>query len=132
VAKRNNLLYSSLYDEYASDVYGPYKKALTNVNNLLMQLRKLCNHPFLVLEDVHTIPDAMYYEQLVSASGKLFVIDKLLTKLLRDGSKVRTMDLKCIVGAAIALSCCEYTYYLLIGSLTSGASFSLCVSLHRC
>jgi SNF2 family DNA or RNA helicase len=89
VAKRNNPLYSSLYDEYASDVYGPYKKALTNVNNLLMQLRKLCNHPFLVLEDVHTIPDAMYYEQLVSASGKLFVLDKLLTKLLRDGSKVR-------------------------------------------
>lgn len=67
---------------------GPYKKSLLNANNLLMQLRKLCNHPFLVLEDVQTIPDTLYYDRLVSASGKLFVLDKLLTKLLDQGSKV--------------------------------------------
>jgi len=31
-------------------------------NNVLMHLRKLCNHPFLVLEDMATIPDELYYK----------------------------------------------------------------------
>ena len=30
-------------------------------NNVLMHLRKLCNHPFLVLEDMANIPDDLYY-----------------------------------------------------------------------
>lgn len=74
--------------EAEDDVFGPYEKALMNANNLLMQLRKLCNHPYLVLEDVQTIPDALYYQHLLSSSGKLFVLDKLLSPLLQQGSKV--------------------------------------------
>jgi len=35
--------------------------------NCLMQLRKLCNHPYLLLEDVRTIPDALYHRYLVAA-----------------------------------------------------------------
>jgi hypothetical protein len=61
---------------------------LDNVNNLLMQLRKLCNHPYLVLEDVKTIPDELYYEHLLRSSGKLYVLDKLLTRLLGLGCRV--------------------------------------------
>ena len=63
-------------------------KSLLTINNLLMQLRKLCNHPFLVLEDIRPIPDAQYFDDLITSSGKLFVLDKLLTNLLESGSKV--------------------------------------------
>lgn len=63
-------------------------KSLLTINNLLMQLRKLCNHPFLVLEDIRPIPDALYFDDLVSSSGKLFVLDKVLSNLLESGSKV--------------------------------------------
>lgn len=63
-------------------------KSLLTINNLLMQLRKLCNHPFLVLEDIRPIPDALYFEDLVTSSGKLFVLDKVLSNLLESGSKV--------------------------------------------
>lgn len=64
------------------------KKPLLNLNNMLMQLRKLCNHPYLVLEDIQTIPDDLYYQYLIASSGKLFVLDKILHKLLAAGSKV--------------------------------------------
>jgi SNF2 family DNA or RNA helicase len=53
-----------------------------NYNNLVMQLRKLCNHPYLVLEDVQTIPDSLYFRDLVCSSGKLVVLDQLLDQLL--------------------------------------------------
>ena len=53
-----------------------------NYNNLVMQLRKLCNHPYLVLEDAQTIPDSLYFRDLLCSSGKLVVLDKLLDQLL--------------------------------------------------
>lgn len=53
-----------------------------NYNNLVMQLRKLCNHPYLVLEDVKTIPDSLYFRDLMCCSGKLVVLDRLLERLL--------------------------------------------------
>jgi len=86
--------------------------------NCLMQLRKLCNHPYLLLEDVRTIPDALYHRYLVAArsvsdcsgpppapplrlshtdappsvffaaSGKLCMLDALLQNLLPAGHKV--------------------------------------------
>ena len=55
-----------------------------NYNNLVMQLRKLCNHPYLVLEDVQSIPDALYFRDLLASSGKLVVLDQLLDALLVD------------------------------------------------
>jgi SNF2 family DNA or RNA helicase len=62
-------------------------------NNVLMQLRKLCNHPYLLLEDVKTIPDELYYKYIVAASGKMCLLDGLLKRLLRDGHKVsRTLS----------------------------------------
>ena len=57
-------------------------------NNVLMQLRKLCNHPFLVLEDMATIPNDLYYNNVVTASGKMCVLERLLQQLLPNGHKV--------------------------------------------
>ena len=66
-----------------------------NINNLLMQLRKLCNHPYLVLEDIRSVPDDLYFKHLVNSSGKLFVLDKLLWRLLPQGHKVTQCTLLC-------------------------------------
>jgi len=56
------------------------------LNNMLMQLRKCVNHPYLF--------DGMEPEpftngpHLIKASGKMIVLDKLLTKLKAQGSRV--------------------------------------------
>ena len=56
--------------------------------NVLMQLRKLCNHPYLVLEDILSIPDDLYYKYLVSSSGKMCVLDRLLKLLIPQNHKI--------------------------------------------
>lgn len=63
-------------------------KPLTSFRNMIIQLRKLCNHPYLILEDMKSIPDEQYYEQLISCSGKMMVLERILTHLLSTGSKV--------------------------------------------
>jgi SWI/SNF-related matrix-associated actin-dependent regulator of chromatin subfamily A member 5 len=57
------------------------------LNNLLMQLRKAANHPYLHdgQEDM-TLPQ--FGDHLVSKSGKMVVLDKLLLKLKAQGSRV--------------------------------------------
>ena len=59
-----------------------------NFNNVLMHLRKLCNHPYLLLEDMATIPDELYFRYLVSASGKMCVLERLVRTLLPMGHKI--------------------------------------------
>lgn len=58
------------------------------LNNLVMQLRKVCLHPFLFdgAEDGDT--DNTTLEQLVGASGKLAVLDQLLRSLYKKGHRV--------------------------------------------
>jgi SNF2 family DNA or RNA helicase len=65
-----------------------FSKPLSSLNNALMQLRKLCNHPYLVLEDIKSIPDTLYDKYLIISSGKLKVLDKMLEFLINNGSKV--------------------------------------------
>ena len=53
--------------------------------NMVMQLRKCCNHPYL-FEGAGT--PFMTGEHLVTTSGKLILLDKLLPKLQQRGSRV--------------------------------------------
>lgn len=75
--------------------------SLPSLLNLMMQLRKVCNHPFLIkgaeqnivkkVEEKHgegADEDEVYLEALVDASGKMILLDKLLPKLKDDGHKV--------------------------------------------
>ena len=59
--------------------------AVSTLNNLQMELRKTCNHPFLIkgVEDAKTtgMSAATRRETFLSASGKLVLLDKLLPKL---------------------------------------------------
>ncbi|WVZ96235.1 hypothetical protein U9M48_041900 [Paspalum notatum var. saurae] len=54
------------------------------LQNLSMQLRKCCNHPYLFIEHYN-----MYQrEEIVRASGKFELLDRLLPKLQRAGHRV--------------------------------------------
>jgi len=59
------------------------------LQNTVMQLRKVCSHPFLF--DWPIDPDTiqpMLGEELVNASGKMMVLDRLLRELFKRGHKV--------------------------------------------
>ncbi|KAL5513905.1 hypothetical protein ACEPAG_2666 [Sanghuangporus baumii] len=71
-----------------------HRKAVKHVNNLhlqnaVMQLRKVCSHPFLFdwPIDLKT-GEEVINEELVNASGKMLVLDRLLTELFKRGHKV--------------------------------------------
>lgn len=60
-----------------------------HLQNLVMQLRKVCNHPFLFdwpLDPATNAP--VMNDQLVAQSGKVMVLDRLLTELFARGHKV--------------------------------------------
>ncbi|VDM56340.1 unnamed protein product [Angiostrongylus costaricensis] len=68
--------------------------------NVMMELRKCCNHPFLIQGAEETIlselkllhpewdEETLSHKALVQASGKVVLIEKLLPKLRNDGHKV--------------------------------------------
>lgn len=55
--------------------------------NIVMQLRKCCNHPYL-FQGAEPGPPYITGEHLVENSGKLVLLDKLLPKLKERGSRV--------------------------------------------
>lgn len=59
----------------------------TRLLNIVMQLRKCCNHPYL-FEGAEPGPPFTTDEHLVFNAGKMVVLDKLLKKLRENGSRV--------------------------------------------
>ena len=55
--------------------------------NLVMQLRKACNHPYL-FEGVEEPGLDEFGEHLVEVSGKMRVLDKLMSKCVNEGNQV--------------------------------------------
>lgn len=83
-------LYSSFLKQLRDNVLingSAAKINTTKYKNLLMQLRKVCNHPYL-FEDVEPDTAEEYGEHLVDVSGKLMLIDKLLPKILAKNEQV--------------------------------------------
>lgn len=75
--------------------------SLPSLQNLMMQLRKVCNHPLLIKGAPEQIKlqitekmgedadeDDILLRSLIDSSGKMILIDKLLPKLRNDGHKV--------------------------------------------
>ncbi|KAL8872769.1 MAG: hypothetical protein Q9174_001660 [Haloplaca sp. 1 TL-2023] len=102
--------------------------------NLLMQLRKVCNHPYLL---PHAEPSPYYIgEHIMHASGKFIVLDKIIGELvLKQKKKVLIFS-----GFTRMLDCCQdfldlrggggenFRYLRLEGS-TSRARRNLCIRL---
>lgn len=57
------------------------------LQSLLMQLRKCCNHPYL-FSGTEVPEDGVPLEELIEASGKLGVLDRILTRLKDQGHRV--------------------------------------------
>ncbi|ELV11904.1 putative global transcription activator SNF2L1 [Tupaia chinensis] len=64
--------------------------------NILMQLRKCCNHPYL-FDGAEPGPPYTTDEHIVSNSGKMVVLDKLLAKLKEQESELTDEDITTIL-----------------------------------
>ncbi|KAL9647454.1 hypothetical protein ABK040_006815 [Willaertia magna] len=78
-------LYRSIQDKNSIMINGKAKKSF---NNVVMQLRKVCNHPFLFDFDTNPYSDEEYYDLLIRSSGKFELLDRILPKLKRCGHRV--------------------------------------------
>ncbi|MCJ1399711.1 hypothetical protein MMC11_002913 [Xylographa trunciseda] len=77
------------------------KSAFQKLLNLLMQLRKCCNHPYIL---PHASPDPYYLgEHVIHASGKFIVLDKLIEELVVKRKK----KVLIFSGFTRMLDCCE-------------------------
>ncbi|PVU97191.1 hypothetical protein BB561_000696 [Smittium simulii] len=64
-------------------------KGVNSLNNTIMQLRKICNHPF-VFESVEEAinPSRTNNPQLYRTAGKFELLDRILPKLVTTGHKI--------------------------------------------
>jgi len=98
--------------------------ASTSLINIMMDLRKVCNHPYLfakAADDAPKLPNG-YYEgaALVKSCGKLTILGQMLTKLKKQGHRVlifsqmtRLLDL-----LEDAMDFWQYRYERIDGSVT--------------
>ena len=92
--------YRAIYEQNTSFLYKSGTKDGPRLTNLAMELRKCCNHPFLVKgAEIEIIREAAkdeslnnsesgYVETLIQSSGKMVLLDKLLPKLKTQGHRV--------------------------------------------
>lgn len=62
-------------------------QARKRMGNIMMQLRKVCNHPYLFRE-AEPGPPYTTDSHIVTNCGKMVILDKLLPKLESEGSRV--------------------------------------------
>ncbi|KAK6457629.1 chromatin remodelling complex ATPase chain ISW1 [Scheffersomyces xylosifermentans] len=80
--------YQKILEKDIDAVNGANKKeSKTRLLNIVMQLRKCCNHPYL-FEGAEPGPPFTTDEHLVFNSQKMVILDKLLKKFQREGSRV--------------------------------------------
>ena len=114
--------YRAIFEHNHSFLMQSLKGNMPKLMNIQMELRKCCNHPFLIngveqmemenldariveaassatgrdrtnlLFDQHTFERRRMEEVLLPSSGKMVLIDKLLPKLRKEGHKVRTYN----------------------------------------
>ena len=86
--------YRALYEKNVKFLNKGKSKALDGptLSNLAMQLRKCCNHVFLlngIEEEIRKVNASMNdIDMLVNGSGKLILLDKLLPRLKEEGHRV--------------------------------------------
>ncbi|ODV79301.1 uncharacterized protein CANTADRAFT_51298 [Suhomyces tanzawaensis NRRL Y-17324] len=81
--------YKKLLDKDIDAVNGAVGKreGKTRLLNIVMQLRKCCNHPYL-FDGAEPGPPFTTDEHLVFNAGKMIILDKMLQKFKKEGSRV--------------------------------------------
>lgn len=88
------VVYKTIYEKNKGTLQkGLGFSGITLMNNLEMQLRKCCNHPFTIKDIVDDLTkecttDAQYIDRLVSCSGKMIFVHKALDKFRKENKKV--------------------------------------------
>lgn len=133
--------YKAIYEKNTSFLFkGSKKSNAPSLMNIMMELRKCCNHPFLIrgiedriLDEATAIsvkktsetpdPTLIFTEQLVKSSGKMVILDKLLPKLKQGGHKVLIFSqmVRCLDILQEFLRIHEYKFERLDGSTGAGA-----------
>ena len=83
--------FALLTPKYSCLFLGGIVKKVNNMHlqNVVMQLRKVCSHPFLFDWPLDSrTHQPVVDEQLVDASGKMMVLERLLEALFEGGHKV--------------------------------------------
>jgi SNF2 family DNA or RNA helicase len=91
--------YRAIYERNTAFLFKGCKASnQPSLMNVMMELRKCCNHPFLVRgveERVFTeltaeekLDHDIVHKKLIESSGKLVLLDKLLPRLFKEGHKV--------------------------------------------
>ena len=57
----------------------------TSLKNAIMQLRKICNHPYLFAGHE---PEGFISDNIFQVSGKFELLDRMLPKLIRTNHKI--------------------------------------------
>ncbi|EAY05467.1 Type III restriction enzyme, res subunit family protein [Trichomonas vaginalis G3] len=95
LTRAQKMLYRSLIEQKIPELAASdssHRRALPELPNLAMQLRKVCCHPYLIQDYEKIIGDVLQgmseFDQLVKCSGKMVFVDKLLGKLHPLGKKI--------------------------------------------
>lgn len=68
------------------------KTGIKGLNNTIMQLRKICNHPFVFEEVENEVnPHQQSDDLLFRVSGKFELLDRMLPKLKATGHRVSNL-----------------------------------------
>lgn len=102
----------------------------TSMNNVVMELRKCCLHPYLIngVEPDDNFHSDQYMNNLVKASGKLELLDKMLKKLLvwiRDSTQARCYPHRSIRTRMHISLLDYYTQAFLVSRFLEDDSFNL-------
>lgn len=89
LTRTQKFLYRMLMDNKVDELMRGSAK-VPSLMNLMMQLRKVCNHPYLINGGESSVFEKAqnHDELLVKCCGKLMFVDKLLQKLKKEGTKV--------------------------------------------
>lgn len=84
--------YRAIFERNRTFLSRGVDKSMGQLINIEMELRKCCNHPFLIRgveeREVEVSNDYEYLEKMVQCSGKMVLLDKLLPKLRAEGHRV--------------------------------------------
>jgi hypothetical protein len=95
LTKLQTVYYKGIYGEnkYMLSKLGSNSAKAIHLNNMDIQLRKCCNHLYLlkgVEEELEAkcATDKEYFQSLLDSSGKLILLDKFITKYREEGHKM--------------------------------------------
>jgi SNF2 family DNA or RNA helicase len=115
--------YRAIFERNRLFLYrGCDKSNLPGLVNIEMQLRKTCNHPYLINgvaeKDALNAPEQSPVDRLVLSCGKFVLLDKLLPKLKMEGHRV------------LIFRCVDHVDGLSSGLLSLCVCDCVCVCLH--